>query len=52
MPSGSASQLLAFKQYHIGDAEFRQVIGDRTSGDAPTDNDNIRYFWEFFTHMG
>jgi hypothetical protein len=39
VPGRAAGQLLAFQKDDVGPAELGQVIGDRTAGDAATDDD-------------
>ena len=39
VPGCAAGQLLAFQQDDVGPAQFRQMIRDRTAGDAATDDD-------------
>jgi hypothetical protein len=39
VPGRAARQLLAFQKDDVGPAELRQMIGDRTAGDAATDDD-------------
>jgi hypothetical protein len=52
MPSGTARQLPSFAKDDVGDSEFRQMIGDRASGDAAANNDDIRPRWKISAHSG
>ena len=45
MPGGAAGQLATFEQHHIGDADFRQVIGDRTAGDPAANDHDAGTIW-------
>ena len=42
VPGGAAGELLALEQDDVGDADLRQVIGDRAAGDAAPDDDDVR----------
>ena len=42
VPRGAAGQALALEQHDVGDAELRQVIGDRTAGDSAADDHDVR----------
>ena len=47
MPCRPAGQLLAFKQHDIVPANLGEVIGNRTTDNTATDNDDLRLFGEF-----
>ena len=42
VPGRTAGELLAFEQDDIGDADLRQVVGDRAAGHAAADDDHVR----------
>ena len=45
VPGGAAGQLPALQQQHILDAEFCQVVDDRATDDAATDDDDVCAGW-------
>jgi hypothetical protein len=47
MPCSAAGELLSLQQHHIAGTTFCQVIGDGTTDDAATDNDDPRPGWKF-----
>jgi hypothetical protein len=41
VPRSSSGQLILFQQDDVFDAEFGQMIGDRTADDAAPDHENF-----------
>ena len=50
VPGAAAGQLVTFKEHAIGDADLRQMIRHRTTGNAAAHNHHIGLRWDIARH--